>query len=55
MQRDQVELGKSVYYGARFDHVAAPTRAIEGTVRDKDTGQPLAGISIRSERFAGNA
>ena len=53
MQRDRADLGKSVYYGARFDHVAAPTRAIEGTVRDKDTGRPIAGVSIRSERFAG--
>jgi RNA polymerase sigma factor (sigma-70 family) len=34
------------YYGARFDHVAAPTRPIVGTVRDKDTGSPIAGVSI---------
>ncbi len=27
-----------VWYGARFDHVAAPARPIVGTVRDKDTG-----------------
>ena len=35
-----------VYYGARFDHVAAPARPIIGTVRDKDTGASIAGVSI---------
>ena len=35
-----------VYYGARFDHVAARTRPIVGTVRDKDTGAPIAGVHI---------
>ncbi len=54
MQRDKLEYGTSVFHGATFDHVAAPTRPIEGTVRDKDTGKPLAGISIWSLRFAGN-
>ena len=37
-------------YGARFEHVAAPTRAIEGVVRDQDTGKPLAGIMVRGDR-----
>jgi hypothetical protein len=31
-----------------FEHVAAPTVPIVGTVRDKDTGKPLAGIIIQS-------
>ncbi len=35
-----------VYYGARFDHVAAPARPIVGTLRDKDTGAPIAGVKI---------
>ena len=35
-----------IYYGARFDHVAAPTRPIVGTVRDKDTGAPIPGVQI---------
>jgi RNA polymerase sigma factor (sigma-70 family) len=38
-----------VFHGATFDHVAAPTRAIVGTVRDKDTGKPLPGVTIRDE------
>ncbi len=35
-----------VYYGARFDHAAAPTRPVIGTVRDQDTGAPIAGVHI---------
>ena len=54
VEKNKPEYGTIVYYGATFEHAAAPTRPIEGTVRDKDTGRPIAGISIRSERFAGN-
>jgi hypothetical protein len=36
-------------YGATFDHVAGPTRPIEGVVRDFDTGQPLAGIMVHGD------
>ena len=53
-RRDKPEFGTLVFHGATVDHVAAPTRPIEGTVRDKDTGRPLAGVSIRSDRFAGS-
>ncbi|HJT77268.1 MAG TPA: sigma-70 family RNA polymerase sigma factor [Gemmataceae bacterium] len=42
------------YYGATFDHVATPVRVIVGTVRDRDTGKPLAGVTVQSERFAGS-
>jgi RNA polymerase sigma factor (sigma-70 family) len=35
-----------VYYGARFEHVVELTRPIAGTVRDKDTGAPIAGVHI---------
>jgi protocatechuate 3,4-dioxygenase beta subunit len=41
------------YYGASFEHTAAPTRPIVGVVRDKDTGKPLAGVTVQSDRFAG--
>jgi RNA polymerase sigma factor (sigma-70 family) len=41
------------YYGANFDHTAAPTRPIVGVVRDKDTGKPLAGVTIQSDKFVG--
>ncbi|SIO36728.1 RNA polymerase sigma factor, sigma-70 family [Singulisphaera sp. GP187] len=35
-----------IYYGARFDHAAAPARPIVGTIRDKDTGAPIPGVHI---------
>jgi 5-hydroxyisourate hydrolase-like protein (transthyretin family) len=46
------ELGNVSYYGATFDHVAAPTKPIVGTVRDQDTGKPLAGVTVQSYFFA---
>jgi RNA polymerase sigma factor (sigma-70 family) len=33
-------------YGIPFDHVAGPTKLIAGTVRDKETGEPVAGVYI---------
>ncbi len=41
-------------YGATFEHVAGPTRPIEGVVSDLDTGRPLAGILVHSERALSN-
>jgi beta-lactamase regulating signal transducer with metallopeptidase domain/protocatechuate 3,4-dioxygenase beta subunit len=38
------------YYGPRFEHVAGPTRIVTGTVRDKDTGKPLAGAVVKDMR-----
>ena len=35
-----------ICHGARFDHAAAPCKPIEGVVRDRDTGRPLAGVEI---------
>jgi RNA polymerase sigma factor (sigma-70 family) len=43
------------YYGAAFDHVAGPTLPVVGTVRDKDTGKPLTGVTVRSTRLPGNS
>jgi RNA polymerase sigma factor (sigma-70 family) len=37
-----------VFYGATFDHAAAPTRPVVGVVRDRDTGKPLAGVTIQA-------
>ena len=45
---------KSTYYGATFEHVVRPSRPIVGTVSDKDTGKPLAGVTIRSNKLSGN-
>jgi RNA polymerase sigma factor (sigma-70 family) len=41
-------------YGAQFEHVAGPTRPVEGVVRDQDTGEPLKGIMVRGEHSLGN-
>jgi RNA polymerase sigma factor (sigma-70 family) len=48
------EGGQITYYGADFDHTAVPTRPIVGVVRDLDTGKPIAGVTIQSDKFAGN-
>ena len=34
------------YYGAKFDHPVEPGMAIVGTVKDKESGQPLAGVRV---------
>jgi hypothetical protein len=39
-------------YAATFDYVAAPSRPIQGIVRDQQTGKPLAGVEIRGNFFA---
>src|SRR5262249_34506150 len=46
--KDHPRLGNSVFHGNTFDHPAAPTRPVVGVLRDKDTGKPLAGITIQS-------
>ena len=42
------------YHGAAFDHVAGPGLEIVGTVRDKDTGKPLAGVTVQTRTTWGN-
>jgi RNA polymerase sigma factor (sigma-70 family) len=37
-------------YGNRFDYLAAPGRAVRGTVRDKVTGKPVAGVRVSSSQ-----
>jgi hypothetical protein len=41
---------KFILYGAEFSYKANPSRPVEGTVLDRETGRPLPGITIRSER-----
>jgi RNA polymerase sigma factor (sigma-70 family) len=43
---------KFTVYGATFDHVAAPAQPLVGTVRDRDTGKPLAGVRIDAETLS---
>jgi hypothetical protein len=33
-------------HGAMFEHVAAPTKPVRGIVKDRQTGKPLAGVTI---------
>jgi RNA polymerase sigma factor (sigma-70 family) len=40
------------YCGSPFDLAVAPTRPIVGVVRDKDTGKPLAGVTVESKLIA---
>jgi RNA polymerase sigma factor (sigma-70 family) len=41
-------------HGATFVHVAGATRPIEGIVRDRETGRPLAGITIFADQLIGD-
>ena len=43
-----------VYHGATFDVVAGPCLEISGTVRDTDTGKPLAGAIVQTTVAFGN-
>jgi len=40
------------FYGAPFELNLAPSRPYEGVVRDRDTGQPIAGVKIESFKLA---
>jgi hypothetical protein len=40
-------LNVPVFYGSRFHHLANPSRPIEGTITDRDTGRPIAGVEVR--------
>jgi RNA polymerase sigma factor (sigma-70 family) len=45
---DGAEGGLLVLHGASVKHIAAPTRPVVGTVRNKETGKPIAGIEVRT-------
>jgi protocatechuate 3,4-dioxygenase beta subunit len=38
--------GARTVYGATFDHLIPPGRALTGVVRDRRTGRPLAGVGV---------
>src|SRR5207244_3678817 len=42
----------TTYYAAGFRYVAAPTKPVVGVVCDKDTGKPLAGVTVESNKLA---
>ena len=41
-------------YGSKFTFFAEPSQLIEGVVKDSNTGDPLAGVQVVSDAFAGN-
>ena len=44
------ELRLKPYYPPTFTHTADPGRIVTGTVRDKDSGKPIAGAIVRCEQ-----
>jgi hypothetical protein len=36
-----------VFYASRFHHLASPSRPVEGTITDRDTGRPVDGVELR--------
>jgi RNA polymerase sigma factor (sigma-70 family) len=40
-----------VFHARRFDLAVAPGKPIEGVIRDKDTGRPIAGLTLRAAAF----
>jgi beta-lactamase regulating signal transducer with metallopeptidase domain len=50
--RGSPDWGITLYYGTRFTHAAAPTKLVIGVVNDRETGKPLAGVRIASDRTA---
>ncbi len=46
--QDPRSRGALSVYGPKFEHPCKPGRSISGVVRDKATGSPLAGITVRS-------
>jgi RNA polymerase sigma factor (sigma-70 family) len=38
------------YFGAAFDVLAEPTRPVVGVVRDRDSGKPLAGVTVEPSK-----
>jgi beta-lactamase regulating signal transducer with metallopeptidase domain/protocatechuate 3,4-dioxygenase beta subunit len=52
--RSKLGAGGTTVYGADCSIVAAPGRAVVGTVRDARTGEPVAGVAVESDCFAGS-
>jgi RNA polymerase sigma factor (sigma-70 family) len=51
---NQYGSGTRTIYGADFTLTAAPSRPIEGVLKDAETGEPLADAEVRSDRFPGS-
>ena len=53
--KHQPKPGSTTYYGSYFRYVAAPTKPVVGVVRDKETRKPLAGVTVESNKLAGDS
>ncbi len=57
VSREMGETTSQIIHARRFEHAAAPTKPVEGVIRDKDTGRPIAGLTLHAEvyrpRYAG--
>jgi RNA polymerase sigma factor (sigma-70 family) len=47
-----IEAGATFSANPTFDVIAGPTQPVVGVVRDKDTGQPLPGVVVKSWKLA---
>ncbi|WP_422928825.1 carboxypeptidase-like regulatory domain-containing protein [Singulisphaera sp. PoT] len=54
LERDNVPRTDEVFHGATPELAAGPGLEVVGTVRDKDTGKPLAGITVQPTMPFGN-
>jgi protocatechuate 3,4-dioxygenase beta subunit len=53
LEKESPRLGTYVLYNATFTHSAAPSQRVEGVVRDVDSGEPIAGVTLYCEKRAG--
>jgi RNA polymerase sigma factor (sigma-70 family) len=54
LRPDMVPSAGPPLYGTTFDHVASPSRPVTGTVRDRETRQPLAGVEVSGHATVGD-
>jgi beta-lactamase regulating signal transducer with metallopeptidase domain/5-hydroxyisourate hydrolase-like protein (transthyretin family) len=54
-RHDDIGVRDHLYHGARCTLVMEPSRPIEGTVHDADTGAPIAGAVVQSLRLTGSS
>lgn len=46
-------LGSWTWHAAEFTHIAGPSRSIVGVVRDAESGDPLPGVTVKSQKRHG--
>ncbi|WP_145112616.1 carboxypeptidase regulatory-like domain-containing protein [Botrimarina mediterranea] len=53
-EQSRPDARRLTYYPAEFSYVVGPSTPISGVVRDEETKQPLAGVTIKSQKRHGN-